>query len=153
MSTEDVTNIKIASGAGGLESVSTMTIIANMYAEFLLKEKVKFAFSQNGNEILISAKNLSEDVKDILVKECGIHRVVRISPYDIQKRRHTSFTMVSINNLSVPDSHVRTYMFHPFEIIRSHKEDVRYSAEDMKKIISGDLRLLATNGKKLEEIT
>lgn len=156
MSTEDITNIKIVSGAGGLESVSTMTIIANMYTEFFLKEGVKFTFAQNGNEILISAKDLPEDIKEILTKECGIHRVVRISPHDIQKRRHTSFTRVSTNDVPVVDwgfeSHVRSYVFNPYEAIRSHKTDVYYSAEDMKKIVAGDLRLLATNGKKLEDL-
>ena len=93
--------LEIHSGAGGTESCDWAEMLYRMYTRYLQKTGYNFTVldSQEGEEV--GLKSISILVKGTnaygyLKKETGIHRLVRISPFDSNKRRHTSFASVEI---------------------------------------------------------
>ncbi|KKP24544.1 MAG: Peptide chain release factor 2 [candidate division TM6 bacterium GW2011_GWF2_28_16] len=93
--------LSINSGAGGTESQDWASMLLRMYTRFCEREnfKVELLDSQSGEEAGIKSATLyitGENAYGFLKSENGIHRLVRISPFDANKRRHTSFAAVSI---------------------------------------------------------
>ena len=93
--------LEIHSGAGGTESCDWVEMLYRMYTRYLQKEDYNFTVidSQPGEEV--GLKSISLLIKGTnayghLKNEKGIHRLVRISPFDSNKRRHTSFASVEI---------------------------------------------------------
>src|SRR3990172_9884380 len=90
----------INSGAGGTESQDWAEILLRMYIRFCEREKlaVEIIDYQGGEEAGIKSATLfirGRNPYGLLKGEQGIHRLVRISPFDSNKRRHTSFAAVS----------------------------------------------------------
>ncbi len=93
--------LSIHAGAGGTESHDWADMLYNMYARFaeLNGFTVKVADYQAGNEAGIKSVTLiveGTNVYGYLRAEKGVHRLVRISPFDTNKRRHTSFASVNV---------------------------------------------------------
>lgn len=93
--------LSINSGAGGTESQDWAEILLRMYVRFCEREKlgVEVIDYQGGEEAGIKSATLFIKGKNpygLLKGEAGVHRLVRISPYDANKRRHTSFAGVTI---------------------------------------------------------
>lgn len=93
--------INIHAGAGGTESHDWADMLYNMYVRFaeLNGFSVKVVDYQAGNEAGIKSVSLIVEgnyVYGHLRSEKGVHRLVRISPFDTNKRRHTSFASVNI---------------------------------------------------------
>lgn len=93
--------VSIHPGAGGTESQDWAEILMRMYLRWAEKEgfKVKIVDLQLGEEA--GLKDVTFIVEGAyaygyLKSEAGIHRLVRISPFDTNKRRHTSFVAVSV---------------------------------------------------------
>lgn len=93
--------IEIHSGAGGTESNDWANMIKRMYLRFLDGNGYKYEIisEQLGEEVGI--KGALINVKGnyafgMLKGETGVHRLVRISPFDSNKRRHTSFASVLV---------------------------------------------------------
>ena len=91
--------IEIHAGAGGTESQDWAEMLMRMYERFAEKKDYKCSVIdyQKGEEAGIkNATLLISGFKTYgyLKKESGIHRLVRISPFDSNKRRHTSFSSV-----------------------------------------------------------
>lgn len=93
--------LEIHSGAGGTESCDWVDMLYRMYTRYFQKEGYNFTIldSQKGEEV--GLKSISILVKGTnaygyLKHEKGIHRLVRISPFDSNSRRHTSFASVEI---------------------------------------------------------
>ena len=91
--------IEIHAGAGGTESQDWAEMLMRMYERFAEKNDYKCSVIdyQKGEEAGIkNATLLISGFKSYgyLKKESGIHRLVRISPFDSNKRRHTSFSSV-----------------------------------------------------------
>ncbi len=91
--------VEIHAGAGGTESQDWAEMLSRMYQRFAEKNdyKCKIIDSQRGEEA--GLKNITINISGFksygyLKKESGIHRLVRISPFDSNKRRHTSFSSV-----------------------------------------------------------
>ena len=91
--------VEIHAGAGGTESQDWAEMLSRMYQRFAEKNDYKYKIidHQRGDEagvknttILISGFKSYGYLKN----ESGIHRLVRISPFDSNKRRHTSFSSV-----------------------------------------------------------
>ncbi len=91
--------IEINSGAGGTESCDWASMLARMYVRWAERKgyKVELMSETAGEEAGI--KSATYQVKGPnaygwLKSESGVHRLVRISPYDSAARRHTSFSSV-----------------------------------------------------------
>jgi peptide chain release factor 2 len=99
--------LSINAGAGGTESQDWANMLLRMYARFCEQEKLsaQVVDYQAGEEAGIKSATLFIKGKNpygLLKSEHGIHRLVRISPFDASKRRHTSFAGVMITP-EVPD--------------------------------------------------
>lgn len=93
--------LTINSGAGGTESQDWAEILLRMYVRFCEREKIAVDILDQivGEEAGIKSATLfirGKNTYGLLKGEQGIHRLVRISPYDSNKRRHTSFAAVSL---------------------------------------------------------
>ncbi len=93
--------IDIHPGAGGTESCDWASMLYRMYTRWCEKHnyKIEIVDYQDGEEAGI--KSVSMIVKGInsygyLKNEKGVHRLIRISPFDSNKRRHTSFASVDV---------------------------------------------------------
>lgn len=93
--------LEIHSGAGGTESCDWANMLLRMYERWcnLKNYKVEIINIQEGEEAGI--KSVSLIIKGInaygyLKNEKGVHRLVRLSPFDSSNRRHTSFASVSV---------------------------------------------------------
>ncbi len=93
------TFLEINAGAGGTESCDWAAILARMYVRWAEKHgyKVDLISENSGEEAGI--KSVTYQIKGPnaygwLKSESGVHRLVRISPFDSAARRHTSFSSV-----------------------------------------------------------
>ena len=93
--------LEIHPGAGGTEACDWADMLLRMYKMFLDKSDFNY-------EVIDEQKGETAGIKSVLLKingpyaygylksEIGIHRLVRISPFDSNARRHTSFAAVSV---------------------------------------------------------
>lgn len=93
--------LNINAGAGGTEAQDWADILLRMYMRFCEREKFNFSVLdyQPGEGAGIKSATLfirGKNATGFLKGEQGIHRLVRISPFDANKRRHTSFAAVMI---------------------------------------------------------
>ena len=93
------TYIEIHAGAGGTESQDWAEMLRRMYIKWADKKKYKVELisEHKGDEAGIKSSTIKIEgdyVFGWLKKESGIHRLVRISPFDSGARRHTSFASI-----------------------------------------------------------
>lgn len=93
--------VAINSGAGGTESQDWAEILLRMYLRWAEKRgfEVQLLERLEGEEAGIKSATLAvrgEHAFGYLKSESGVHRLVRISPFDAQSRRHTSFASVDV---------------------------------------------------------
>ncbi len=93
------TFIEIHAGAGGTESCDWASMLARMYVRWAEKRgyKVELQSENGGDEAGIKSatyKISGPNAYGWLKSESGVHRLVRISPYDSAAKRHTSFSSV-----------------------------------------------------------
>ena len=93
--------LTISAGAGGTEATDWASMLLRMYLRWA--ERHRF-----GTEILDQTEGEETGVKSVTIAvdgryayaylkaERGVHRLVRISPFDSQKRRHTTFALVEV---------------------------------------------------------
>ena len=95
------TYLEIHAGAGGTESQDWAQMLRRMYGKWVEKKKCKFEIisEHRGDEAGIKSSILKitgSYMYGWLKSESGVHRLVRISPFDSGARRHTSFASVWI---------------------------------------------------------
>ena len=93
------TYLEIHAGAGGTESQDWAQMLRRMYSKWIEKKKSKFEIinEHRGDEAGIKSSTLKitgSYMYGWLKSESGVHRLVRISPFDSGARRHTSFASV-----------------------------------------------------------
>jgi peptide chain release factor 2 len=93
------TFLEVNSGAGGTESCDWASMLARMYVRWAEKKgyDVELQSMSPGEEAGIKSavyKISGHNAYGWLKSESGVHRLVRISPYDSSARRHTSFSSV-----------------------------------------------------------
>jgi len=93
--------ISIHPGAGGTESQDWASMLLRMYSRWAEKNgyTVEIIDYTQGEEAGIKSATIlvkGEYAYGLLKGETGVHRLVRISPFDANKRRHTSFSSVEI---------------------------------------------------------
>lgn len=103
--------LSVLAGAGGDDAKDWAQMLLRMYAKFAEKKRWKYVWlSDNALEIK------GEGAYERLRPESGVHRLVRISPYDAKKLRHTSFALVEVlpilppietSKLHIPESDLK----------------------------------------------
>jgi len=93
--------VSITAGAGGTEATDWAEMLLRMYLRWAQRHRF-------GTEILDQLEGEEAGLKSVTVSidgryayghlraERGVHRLVRISPYDSQKRRHTTFALIEV---------------------------------------------------------
>lgn len=116
--------LEIHPGAGGTESCDWASMLERMYQRFCEKYNYKWEIidEQNGEEAGIKSVTLKvsgDYAYGYLKNENGVHRLVRISPFDAGARRHTSFASVSIMpeikkeiNVEIKESDLKIDVYH-----------------------------------------
>ena len=111
--------MKINSGAGGTESQDWASMLMRMYMRWCDDHgyKVTITNMQEGEEVGIKSVTMTieggEYAYGFLKSENGVHRLVRVSPFDANARRHTSFASCDVLpdidediNIEIPESDI-----------------------------------------------
>ncbi|MGZ8512690.1 MAG: peptide chain release factor 2, partial [Candidatus Limnocylindria bacterium] len=93
--------VSIHAGAGGTESQDWAEMLLRMYLRWAERHRYRTEILEatEGEEAGLKSVSFAIDGRwayGLLRSERGVHRLVRISPYDSQKRRHTSFALVEV---------------------------------------------------------
>ncbi len=94
--------LEVNSGAGGTESCDWAQMLLRMYTRWAEQHdyKVSLLDRSEGDEVGIKSATIrveGDQAYGWLKSESGVHRLVRISPFDSAARRHTSFASVSVS--------------------------------------------------------
>jgi len=117
--------LSIHAGTGGTDAQDWAEILLRMYLRFSEQQawEVKILNKQDGNEAGIKRVELAitgDNVFGLLKAEAGIHRLVRISPFDAEAMRHTSFASVEVEpkleqielkDFIIPADEIKTEVF------------------------------------------
>tara|TARA_B100000427_G_scaffold136081_1_gene113116 strand:- start:4479 stop:5546 length:1068 start_codon:yes stop_codon:yes gene_type:complete len=93
--------LNINAGAGGVDAHDWAEILFRMYTRFFDSENMEYEIEEISSGEEAGIKSVSMRVKSyraygMLESERGVHRLVRISPFDSNKRRHTSFAGIDV---------------------------------------------------------
>jgi peptide chain release factor 2 len=93
--------LEINAGAGGTEACDWVTMLLRMYLRWAERRGLKAEVLDQTPGEVAGLKSVTVDFEGLnaygyLKAERGVHRLVRISPFDAQKRRHTSFASVDV---------------------------------------------------------
>ncbi|MEX2464142.1 MAG: peptide chain release factor 2 [Balneolaceae bacterium] len=111
-------------GAGGTESQDWGVMLFRMYSRWAEKQNYKVTVAEYQDGEVAGLKSATIEVSGhnaygYLKSESGVHRLVRISPFDSNSRRHTSFCSVFVSpviddtiDVNINDSDVELQRFH-----------------------------------------
>ena len=111
--------LEVHAGAGGTESQDWAEMLLRMYTRWSERHgyKVEYLEESEGEEAGIKSATIQvkgENAYGWLKTETGVHRLVRISPFDSNARRHTSFASVGVFpviddriEIDIPEKEVR----------------------------------------------
>ncbi|MFA5999933.1 MAG: PCRF domain-containing protein [Candidatus Paceibacterota bacterium] len=93
--------ITIISGAGGDDAEDFSAMLLSMYMKYIAKRKWEINFihenkNDHGGYRNVSFEVVGKGAYRTLKNEGGVHRLVRISPFNAKKLRHTSFSLVEV---------------------------------------------------------
>ncbi len=93
--------VTVRSGAGGTDSQDWAEMLLRMYLRWAERRgfQVEMAEASAGEEAGIKSASFiakGENAYGLFAAERGVHRLVRISPFDAQSRRHTAFAQVDV---------------------------------------------------------
>lgn len=93
--------LSILSGAGGDDAEDFSAMLLHMYIKYFENNNFKFSLihenkNDNGGYRNISLEIVGKNAYGVLKNESGVHRLVRISPFNANKKRHTSFSLVEV---------------------------------------------------------
>lgn len=116
--------LEIHSGAGGTESCDWANMLYRMYSRWISKKGFKEEIIDKQPGLETGIKSMTIIVKGLnaygyLKNEKGIHRLVRLSPFDSNNRRHTSFASISVTpviddkvNIDINPKDLKIDVFH-----------------------------------------
>ena len=93
--------LSITAGAGGTESCDWASMLFRMYSRWVetkgfKRQVVDYLAGEEAGIKSVTVEIQGEYAYGLLQSEVGVHRLVRISPFDSNKRRHTSFAAVDV---------------------------------------------------------
>ncbi len=129
------TYLEVHSGAGGTESQDWANMLLRMYTRWAERQgfKVEILEMHDGEEAGIKSATIlvkGENAYGWLKTESGVHRLVRISPYDSNARRHTSFSSIWVYpvvddsiqiDINESDCRIDTYRSVSYTHLRAHE--------------------------------
>ena len=91
----------VFSGAGGDDAEDFSRILLDMYIKFFNKQNWSYSVihkneNDHGGDRNITLEINGKNIYGTLKNESGVHRLVRISPFNAKQLRHTSFSMVEV---------------------------------------------------------
>ena len=116
--------LEIHCGAGGTEACDWANMLYRMYTRYAEKKNYKLEIIDQQPGLEAGIKSITIIVKGLnaygyLKNEKGIHRLVRISPFDSSARRHTSFASVSVTpviddsiNVDINEKELKIDVYH-----------------------------------------
>lgn len=114
--------VSVHAGAGGLDAQDFASMLVSMYQAFCKKqsyrsELISLSLNEEGGIKSASMKIQGDNVYGLLKEEAGVHRLVRISPFNSGKTRETSFALVEV----LPDG-----LETEFELAPLRDEELRW---------------------------
>ncbi len=123
---DDARNVffSIQAGAGGTESCDWAEMLLRMYSKWFERQGFAVGMIDTTPNEGAGIKSITLDVRGpmaygYLKSEIGVHRLVRISPFDANKRRHTSFASVDVipqpdeeAEITVAESDIELEFYH-----------------------------------------
>ena len=115
--------LNINAGAGGVDAHDWADILFRMYTRFLDNENMDYEIEEISSGEEAGIKSVSIRIKSyraygLLESERGVHRLVRISPFDSNKRRHTSFAGIDVvpliensDEVNIKDDEIRVDVY------------------------------------------
>src|ERR1700743_1572672 len=115
--------LEVHAGAGGTESQDWAQMLLRMYTRWAEKHgfKIEYLEESQGEEAGIKSATIQisgHNAYGWLKTEAGVHRLVRISPFDSNARRHTSFSSVTVYpvidqsiEIDIPEKDVRVDVY------------------------------------------
>ena len=109
------TTVSIYAGVGGEDAKDWVEMLLRMYQKYAQQNKWPVRFI-NDRTLEITGPNVYE----LLKNESGVHRLIRISPFDAKKLRHTSFALIEVlpelpeleaRNLTIPDDDLKIELY------------------------------------------
>jgi len=93
--------LSIHAGAGGTEAQDWAGMLARMYQRYCDRRRYTFTVLDESKGEEVGIKSMTAEISGYqafgnLKSEAGVHRLVRISPFDSDKARHTSFALVEV---------------------------------------------------------
>lgn len=93
--------LSIHAGAGGTEAQDWAGMLQRMYSRYCERTRYTFTILDESKGEEAGIKSMTAEISGFqafgnLKSEAGVHRLVRISPYDSDKARHTSFALVEV---------------------------------------------------------
>ena len=93
--------LEIHAGAGGTDATDWSELMLRMYERFFTKQGLKYSYLNYQSGDITGAKSAAIKIEGdfaygLLKGEKGVHRVVRISPFDPSGKRHTSFASIDV---------------------------------------------------------
>lgn len=137
--------VKITGGTKGTESYDCADILCHMYEKWCENRRFKVDVNKPQGIKTITLKIKGQDVYDLLKNETGVHRVCRISPFDKNKRRYTSFVNVEVSKGNKKEKEMdwtnvaRSYIFHPYQLVKDMKTGIE--TKDVNGVMNGNIDL------------
>lgn len=115
--------LSIHAGAGGTDAQDWAAMLLRMYLRYAEKKDWQATIVDKSDGAEAGIKSATIEIKGefaygYLKAEAGVHRLVRISPFDAEKMRHTSFALVellpemdNVGNFEIKDEEIRIDVF------------------------------------------
>lgn len=144
--------IAVNAGAGGAEACDWADMLRRMYIRWAERQGFTVDVVDVQEEDPAGIRSCTLLIKGdyaygLLNNERGVHRLVRISPFDSQSRRHTSFARVDVTpevdddiNIEVQEdwgSPIRSYVFQPHQMVKDHRTG--WEEPDVTDVMDGAL--------------